>query len=368
MDPVERSSVIGRIRIAAWTSVACVLFAPIAAEAKTKTVDMGTPRPAQRTLGDTYGSEVNAFFPRSVAINVGDTVRFRPAGGFHTVDLPGRGEEPLGFVGAGAPVSGSVDALGAPFWFNGQPQLGFNPVLLQSNFGKQTTYSGARRVLSGLPPQGPPRPMTVRFTRRGIYVYFCNIHPGMRGTVRVQPKGLRVPTAAVDRRTVAAQIARAVAVAKDLSSVAPPAGSVYIGSAGRGGVEYFGMLPATVTVPVRTTLTFRMSPGSYDAHTATFGPGDPENQSDPTSYLGPMSASFNSPQFDPRATYPSEPGPPGATLTPELHGNGFWNTGVLDASRATPLPDANSVTFGAPGTYTYYCLIHPFMKGTVVVQ
>jgi plastocyanin len=26
------------------------------------------------------------------------------------------------------------------------------------------------------------------------------------------------------------------------------------------------------------------------------------------------------------------------------------------------------VTFAAAGTYNFYCLIHPFMKGTVVVQ
>jgi plastocyanin len=51
-----------------------------------------------------------------------------------------------------------------------------------------------------------------------------------------------------------------------------------------------------------------------------------------------------------------------------LHGNGFWNSGVLDGSSATPLPNSSKVTFGAPGTYNFYCLIHPFMKGSVVVQ
>ncbi|MEA2254813.1 MAG: Cupredoxin-like domain, partial [Solirubrobacteraceae bacterium] len=29
---------------------------------------------------------------------------------------------------------------------------------------------------------------------------------------------------------------------------------------------------------------------------------------------------------------------------------------------------SNAVTFSQAGTYTFYCLIHPFMKGTVVVQ
>ncbi|MGC1381662.1 MAG: cupredoxin family copper-binding protein [Candidatus Baltobacteraceae bacterium] len=33
--------------------------------------------------------------------------------------------------------------------------------------------------------------------------------------------------------------------------------------------------------------------------------------------------------------------------------------------------DTNGVwrhTFGAPGTYTYFCELHPFMKGTIVVK
>ena len=74
--------------------------------------------------------------------------------------------------------------------------------------------------------------------------------------------------------------------------------------------------------------------------------------------------------IDPRGVYPSEPpGSAAATLTPLLHGNGFWNSGVLDASSATPQPgEANSVTFGPPGKYDFYCLIHPFMKATVTAQ
>ena len=29
--------------------------------------------------------------------------------------------------------------------------------------------------------------------------------------------------------------------------------------------------------------------------------------------------------------------------------------------------DAHSITFDKPGTYSYYCTIHPYMKGTVTV-
>jgi hypothetical protein len=109
-----------------------------------------------------------------------------------------------------------------------------------------------------------------------------------------------------------------------------------------------------------------MSALTFEDHTATFGPGDPEH--DPGSYLGKLAASFNSSVFAPEAVYPSEP--PGTTggLSPALHGNGFWSSGFMDASSATPLPHSSSVTFTAPGTYTFYCLIHTFMKGTVIVQ
>jgi plastocyanin len=40
----------------------------------------------------------------------------------------------------------------------------------------------------------------------------------------------------------------------------------------------------------------------------------------------------------------------------------------MDQSTATPIPNSNAVTFSAPGTYDFYCMIHPFMHGTVVVQ
>jgi len=117
---------------------------------------------------------------------------------------------------------------------------------------------------------------------------------------------------------------------------------------------------------VGTTLTFRMQAASFEAHTATTGPGDPGAET--PSYLQELAKSFEAPVIDPRATYPSDqPGAP-AVLTPTLHGNGFWNSGAIDASAATPLQDSNSVTFGAAGTYTFYCLIHPFMKATVTVS
>ena len=43
-------------------------------------------------------------------------------------------------------------------------------------------------------------------------------------------------------------------------------------------------------------------------------------------------------------------------------GNGFARSQALDTD------DAYSFTFTTPGTYQYFCYIHPHMTGTIVVQ
>jgi plastocyanin len=352
--------------VCAVTSLLLVVALPAAAQAAQKTVNVGVPRASQKALQPTF-SDVNDFFPHRVTIHVGDTVRFVPSG-FHTVDLPGRRTRKLPIVTPLAqPIANSVDAAGAPFWFNGQRNIGFNPALLRSGFGKRFRYTGGRAVLSGLPLARRPQPMTVRFARAGTFRYFCDVHLGMTGIVRVVRANRSIPSAAADRATVRRQVASTLATAKALAASTPatPPATVDTGLQGRGGVSFFGFKPNAMTVPTGTTVTFRMAARS-EVHTATAGPGDPENQ--PTSYLGQVAA-LQGPVFDPRSVYPSEP--PGAlgVLSPTFHGNGFWGSGALDEDPATPtVPPTSAVRFGAPGTYTFFCMIHPIMKVVVTVQ
>jgi plastocyanin len=351
---------------AALAAGLAVLVVPAGASAATKDVDMGTPPSAQKSFQPT-GSDVNAFFPSTTTIHVGDSVRFLPVG-FHNLDIPKKGGKPTALIAPqGAALSGITDAAGAAFWFNGQQNLQFNlPALAPVGFGKKFTYTGAKGVQSGLPLVNKPKPVTVKFSKTGSYTYYCDIHPGMKAKVNVVAKSKKVPSAKAHAKLIKDQAAKALAVAKGLSKAKVPANTVDVGVAGKGGVELFAMVPAKSTVPVGTTLTFRMAPGTYEDHTATFGPGDPEKE--PTSYLGAIAKSFEGPSLDQKGVYPSEAPGTTATLVPTLHGNGFWNSGVMDGSSATPLPASNKVTFGAPGTYNFYCIIHPFMKGTVVVQ
>jgi len=131
-------------------------------------------------------------------------------------------------------------------------------------------------------------------------------------------------------------------------------------------VSLFAFSPSKLTVPVGSTLTFRMNTGDFETHTATSGPGDPEKQ--PTSYLGKLAASLESPNADQKAIFPSDMPPAPAAFTSALHGNGFWNSGALDSASVTPLPMRNQVRFAGAGTYKFYCLIHPFMQATITAQ
>ena len=132
-------------------------------------------------------------------------------------------------------------------------------------------------------------------------------------------------------------------------------------------MEYFSFFPGKTTVPVGTTLKFQITPLSYESHTATTGPGGPIDN--PDQLPGASSRRRSSPssscrRASTRATRSGRWGP----LTPHSHGNGFWNSGALDNVKASPQPTSNSVTFTAPGTYEFYCMVHPQMHGTVIVQ
>lgn len=356
-----------RIRSTTCVAAALALAVPAAAQAAVKPVSMGPPPATAKTLQRTYLSDANAFFPSSIRIRAGDSVRFVPRG-FHTVHILGRSGRPTApFVPTGKTVTGVNDELGVPFWFNGQPEIGANPQLFGpgGQLGKTVVTNGTKEIQSGAPLADKPKPMVVRFTRSGLFRYVCDIHPGMKGSVRVVSRGQRVPSAAADARRVRLQSRRALAVARTFKNVRAPANTVNLGLAGRGGVSFFGFSPRKLTVPVGTAVTFRMASADFETHTATAGPGNPE---EPASYLGKLTASLESPSTDQRAVYPSDVPAAPAALTPALHGNGFWNSGAMDSAGATPLPRQSQVRFAAAGTYRFFCLIHPFMQATITAK
>jgi plastocyanin len=365
-----------RLRWALCAAAGIALAAPGAAQGATKSVFMGTPptaSKAQRQALEKAAADVNAFFPRTVRIHAGDVVSFVPVG-FHSVDLPGGGRKAaLPFVGpTSTRAANALDAAGTPFWFNGLlPTLAFHPRLVASNFGKLKSYD-KQSVISGLPLSENVKPMRVRFPKAGLHRYYCNIHPGMAGSVRVVGRNRPVPSKRADAGAVARQLAAAVAVARKLpNATGLPPNTISVAQEGKGGVHHFGFVPSRLTVPAGTTVTLATPASSTDIHTATFGPGDASKdpRKEPGNYMAKLASTFAGPgPFDPIGTYSSEPpkSPP-AALSPALHGNGFWNSGLVGGS-LTGLPRGAQVRFGTPGTYTFYCLIHTNMTGTITVQ
>ncbi len=338
-----------------------VVAIPSTAAAATKVVFAGGPAKYQAALGKAYGAGVNNYLINRVTVNVGDTVVWDGkslASGFHDVDFPklGGSDLPL-LVRTGKTVTGANDFAGNPFWFNGKvPQLAFNPLLFK-RIGTGV-YNGSRRADSGLP--GGPKPVnfSLKFTKAGVYKYYCDVHPGMIGYVVVKPRGKRVPSARADRQALLAQEAAYATTAKHVDKTIVEGNNVSVGASGPGGVEVYAMFPNTLKVNAGTTVRFFMSKLTRETHTATFAPAP---------YLKTLANQFSPPVPSPIGLYPSDP-PGSITLNQSSHGNGFANTGAMDQDRSTPLPTSGTIKFTQPGTYHFICLIHPFMHGTVIVK
>jgi plastocyanin len=342
---------------------ASLVVLPAAANAQTKVVYAGGPGGFASKLQKKYGAGVNNFLINKVTIHAGDTVTWDGkslAGGFHSIDIPAAvpGDLPLLVPTTipPTPVSGVKDEAGNPFWFNGQPTLGFNPALFAPSGGN--VYNGSSRIDSGLPVSGP-KSFNVKFTKPGVYHYFCDVHYGMAGTVVVLAKGKKIPTAKQDAKTLKAEEKAYVASAKVVDKTKPKGNNVSLGASGPNGLEVFAMFPAKLQVKTGSTVTFSMSAKTREVHTATFDQSATELRQ-----LG--NAAFAPPVPQPIGIYPSDPMP--IKLSPTSHGNGFANTGALDRDSGTPLKPSATITFTAPGTYHFICLVHPFMHGVIVVK
>jgi plastocyanin len=329
----------------------------------TKVVTAGPPASVNKiaakllpkSFNKVYNPDINAFFNQKTTINAGDTVSFQ-LNGFHNIDIPAKGGAAVPLLVPGAIATGN-DAAGSPFWWSGKvPNVGFNPALLAAP--KTTTYNGSARLNSGL-PLGKPKPFNVKFTKPGTYKFFCDVHPGMIGTVVVKPSGKSIPTAKQDAAAQVKQITADIKAAKKAAAVKVPADTISLGKSTPSGVELYGMFPSSLSVNAGTTVTFEMSKSTFEVHTATFGN---------TTTLKALAKGFQGIPFPAQGVYPSDP--PG-TITESLtsHGDGFANTGVLDRNPGTAqiLP-SSQIKFTQAGTYHFICLIHPLMHGTIVVK
>lgn len=353
-------------RIAGSLVAVIALAAPAAGQAATRTVQSGPFGPQARQFQDAFG-DANAYFRRTTTIHRGDRVRWK-INGFHTVTFVPTGGPPPPLIepDPSTPVAGVNDAAGNPFWFNSQPSLALNPDAALKQGGNR--FDPSELMNSGLPlAQGPPPPYRLRFRRTGTFNYLCIVHPGMRGKVRVVGRNRRIPSARKNRREARRQQRVALQRVQRLTTglgTEDLENTIQAGNDRRTGATVFRYFPASPSYRIGDTVTLQMSPNSPEVHTFTFGPTNGRNE-----YNDLLAQGLLGEVFDPRGAYPSEPPPAGVpTVTTTTHGNGFYNSGILDQDSVSPLPASTRVTFGAAGTYELICLIHPFMTSTVTVS
>ncbi|HXF82560.1 MAG TPA: plastocyanin/azurin family copper-binding protein [bacterium] len=285
---------------------------------------------------------LNAFFPRTLEVATGDTVRWQFEG-FHNV----------AFLG-GTPMPPLVQPAGNDMVIN--PNVVF-PV-------GGGAYAGEGYINSGIAlDPTKPHAYSVTFTKPGTYRYVCVVHgPAMGGTVVVKDAVTGSPAALLReaRRQQAAAVAggqsmwKRFRVIRQGRDVAIP----LIGDA-RVGASIFRFTPAPLRVTVGTTVTWQMA-DPFEIHTVTFTSGK------------------RPPTFE--LIRPQQQGPPKVLLNPvaarpsghrNYDGTGFVNSGILYPPQAPAgLPKNYSLTFLKAGRYEYWCITHaPYgMKGVIIVE
>ena len=342
-----------RKQLVVAAGIAALLIPAATAQAATKQVTIGPPKPLAGVPPVAFDAD---FYPRKVTIAKGDHVRFKWTTGFGDVIFVPKGEDPVPFALPAGPVSGAKDAAGEDMWFDGQPNLAPNMPGLAPRGGK--VIDGSRIVSSGLALDGPQKPWKVRFTKPGTYRLGSVFHSGKKMTVVVKRGRKGVPTPKQDRRRLARQIKASTKLAKKLTAFEGPKGNVVRAGNDAGAIAQIAFFPARKTVEVGDTVKFEMSKESIEIHNVAFGP---KPYLDAMPFLGPV--------LNPFVVYRSDaPGTP-VSLDGTNHGNGYFNTGVLDTDKRSPFPSSDAVTFTKPGTYAYYCTVHGNdMAGEIVVR
>ncbi len=244
--------------------------------------------------------------------------------------------------------------------------------------------------------QGPGQEFSIAFAAPGSFEYVCIFHPEMVATVEVVAAGSAGITtqATVDQYAAthlaaahASQVAEIMATrnraerseSRDDTSV----WSVRAGTSWRGGhLDILAFLPDSVTIQRGDTVLWYVDQSL--PHTITFQPVDgpplefvsvqlPDGTLLPAPALGEapppeLLALLMDPATSPRLVFT---GAAAARPSPVHDGRSGYNSGFIGEhpAIAVPMDKTWALTFDAPGTYAYTCVIHePMgMKGTITV-
>lgn len=305
------------------------------------------------------GALIQAFFPDSLRIHVGDTVRWNiGTHEIHTVTF---------LAGAPAPDLLIPAPAGSP------SPLEFHPVAVTPARPADGLYDGSYFVNSGLLSLDPglATSFDLTFTKPGTYTYLCLVHGvGMSGEVVVLPADSWVPSPAQTLELANWQLAGEMAnlntaFAKAAALVPAPVVNsdgtttyhVILGYS-TGNIDLVHFFPSYLNVrPGDTVIWNYLAPTdgmSMAPHTVTFlnGTPDPSLTLPGTLFINPLVL------FPSAVTNPSQAGQP-------LTRNGYYNSGLL-------MPGGSFTLKIGPitGVIGYQCLLHDGsgMTGSLIVQ
>lgn len=346
----------------------------------------------------------NDFFPRSATIATGSSLQFTNEG-FHTATLL----PPSWSVAADNDVNGvvSADTDDSALNPNGTTKALENigpllPVPVQGCGTAETpcVFDGTSIVSMGAPLAGPPAPFVVTVTAPpGTYAFHCRIHPGMAGSLTVVAAGAPGTTtsasadaAAASQATadVAAGMAAETAASKASTSKRANGTTLWKLTAGTsdpaGRVAVLDMLPRKITIKRGDAVVWRPLDRN-EPHTITFpagglpaaipmceGAGGTDTPAVPTVNppTGPLDFACNGGPVD-EFEFTGGNGVTTITSPQTVSDSGIVAYRTEAAGFDVPATAALSkwqVSFAGAkaGTYTYVCLIHEGMSGTIVVR
>ena len=283
------------------------------------------------------GVDVLAFAPANLQVHRGDTVTWM-INSVHDVHFE---EAPVPLI-----VAPEVD---------GQPLPQINPAVAFRSLDTGSPYQGGD-ANSGIPLKPEDTMFSlVMDVDPGTYSYFCDVHPGMVGTVTVVPDDTAIPSAAEVELQGSSEFASSIQAAEAASfeAEAQPAqspGQVQAGLGGTGRATVNQYFPFASEIKAGDSVTFTIPSDSIEGHTISWPPTRNQDVIPQEVQGAPPILSL---------------GPSVAPMT-----QSGASVGVGDAFSSGLLEPGQSftLTFTKPGIYPFVCNIHPGMGGVVVVQ
>ena len=343
-------------------------------------------------------SESMRFFPSRMTVHQGDTITF--GGGFHTATLLPTGTDAQAWADDNVMADGAEltpfvadpDEGSTALKFNNRVAFPSDPTCGTAD--APCAYDGSSVVNSGVFVFGPGSFTTTIDAAPGeSFWVVCLIHINMRMRVTVVPDNEPTTTQASIDEGKQQLIARDRDEAAALRSRLATRRSKHTTASGKtvwdswvgydqAGLSLFGMFPERLRIAKGDTVRYHFASLEYEIHTATF-PRDKALEIANGSF-GPSCDLDGDSGTEPDSP-PTIEGPPfcadPSTLELDLHrrinatGDGvlrsatdFENSGIRGDYFSRAAWDLKFPRTSPDGGFKYICMIHPGMRGTVVVR